>query len=792
MQKQLSSSTLITTEQLITLIVEKGKSILDELLLLSRSVVGVPLPIPKQLISSSVERTTKMAKSCLLLIKVIKSYLPSLASEAKLLEGSVIPLVKLVKDLADTAGDDLKTNQNFKVSFRNYQTSIVSSIRSLLAGAEAWKNANRVRSVSVADREEGSFNPLVGSSSSSREVNYNQYDQPVCSLTAANLPDFAKNLTRQISEICGIANAGINLGSANYQNSNNNNLNSAPESVALYNASRNALRSINELVLYSQCHNLTSDLESDLRQASYELVACSKSRLLRDNSYNGSSSSASLDLATKRMVEAIRNFLSAAAGNSPSLTASPQFANSFSPSNSTIILPPRQRGGKSSETISSASSAQKKDLLLTSQATGNTRGTVSAGSSSSPGWKAPNSSKLQHGPPKISINENNSNNSSPPQPHKNTSPNSDSGYEQRMRDASIKEFKESETKYYTQLKQLVMYFIEPVKKETGTNFVNFCKEPSISVILSTTITITSLTKQIVSDISKSGEVEIGAIFKNMAPVFKMYQDYINFYERAIGFIKESKSKDKELDAFCKKFCGEVGTQDVSFFLILPVQRLPRYEMLISGVAKFTPAKHIDHQNLNEALIAIRDINQVINLRAAEDKNRQKIMEISSLLSIPAPFESDFLFSKPRLYTREGMLLSSSIAQSANSSDDSSASQKSETFFYFLFSDILIKCKVLGKKECKKVGKKYELVEILDLGSVRIEEKEAGGGNNFIVVFEENSSQPTTPTTTTYCNNNKKLELGCLVEEEKKEWVQDLKDAVSVNKLKKQTELLDRI
>eukprot|EP01088_Endostelium_zonatum_P017686 TRINITY_DN5344_c0_g1_i4.p1 TRINITY_DN5344_c0_g1~~TRINITY_DN5344_c0_g1_i4.p1 ORF type:complete len:790 (-),score=269.81 TRINITY_DN5344_c0_g1_i4:88-2457(-) len=783
-EKVNGSSTTVTTEQLITLIVDKARSILDELLILSKSLLGVPMPLPKTLISSSVERTTKMAKSCLLLIKVIKSYLPSLGREAKLLEDSVIPLVRLVKGLADTAGSDEKTNKSFGSNFHTLQTSIINAIRALLAGAEAWKNANRVRTVRTSTSTSlpqpiirgGSgiqgFNPH----SNSNQSNSN----PSSSLSPQNLPEFTRNLTKQISELCLVANSGATS--------------QAAES-ALYNASRNALRSINELVIYAQDHNLTTE-ESDLREASYVLFSTAKNRLTRGES------SQKLDQATKQIVDAIRNFLTAVNSQNSSSTSNSVYVSGAPTSGggsmiggmsstAASMLSPRNSSASSGvgnqtvtpKTIGSLASS------LTIQASGQRNSSASPASGGSSTWVAPDAKKNRKQSPTLSLHSpslsssgsypspSSSNSNSSTSSSSNTPSNSGSnseGYEERMRAASVKEFKESETKYYTQLKQLVMYFIEPIKKEKSESFTSFCKEPSISVILSTTITISSLTKQIISDISKA-DTEIGTIFKSISPVFKMYQDYINFYERAIATITELREKDSKIDHFIKKFCLEVSTQDISFFLILPVQRLPRYEMLISNVAKFTPANHPDYNNLNDALIAVRDINQVINLRAAEDKNRQKIMDISQIVSVVPPYEIDVLFSKKRLYLREGMLVSSikEGGKEGGGKEGEGGGGKSEMGYWYMFSDVLLKCRVLGKKEAKKGGKKYELVGVIEYSNVRLEGGGAGGGGSSFVLVEEKEGRRT--------------EVGCLMEEEMKEWVQDLTDAISVNKLKKQTE-----
>jgi hypothetical protein len=41
-------------------------------------------------------------------------------------------------------------------------------------------------------------------------------------------------------------------------------------------------------------------------------------------------------------------------------------------------------------------------------------------------------------------------------------------------------------------------------------------------------------------------------------------------------------------------------------LIMPVQRIPRYSMLLESLIKYTPTDHLDYQDLVEGLKVVRD------------------------------------------------------------------------------------------------------------------------------------------------------------------------------------------
>ncbi len=67
-------------------------------------------------------------------------------------------------------------------------------------------------------------------------------------------------------------------------------------------------------------------------------------------------------------------------------------------------------------------------------------------------------------------------------------------------------------------------------------------------------------------------------------------------------------------------------------LILPVQRLPRYQMLLKALMKRTPEDHMDYKPLGQAISLLEQVAERIddNLKRIENKNH--IYTIQSKLS----------------------------------------------------------------------------------------------------------------------------------------------------------------
>ena len=61
--------------------------------------------------------------------------------------------------------------------------------------------------------------------------------------------------------------------------------------------------------------------------------------------------------------------------------------------------------------------------------------------------------------------------------------------------------------------------------------------------------------------------------------------------------------------------------DINSYLVLPIQRIPRYVMLLEQMYKYTPETHPDHDDLGQVVVDIRDVADYVNdkKRAAESQ-----------------------------------------------------------------------------------------------------------------------------------------------------------------------------
>jgi len=126
--------------------------------------------------------------------------------------------------------------------------------------------------------------------------------------------------------------------------------------------------------------------------------------------------------------------------------------------------------------------------------------------------------------------------------------------------------------------------------------------------------------------------KLADVFLFMAEFLKTYTDYINNYDNAQTTLIRC-SENKAFAKFLFKTSQDpiCGGQSLFGYLIMPVQRVPRYALLLRELEKCTPEDHPDFENLKVALSKILDINDYLNEKKRVAESSFKLLEITENL-----------------------------------------------------------------------------------------------------------------------------------------------------------------
>eukprot|EP00027_Filamoeba_sp_ATCC50430_P004689 CAMPEP_0168564432 /NCGR_PEP_ID=MMETSP0413-20121227/13246_1 /TAXON_ID=136452 /ORGANISM="Filamoeba nolandi, Strain NC-AS-23-1" /LENGTH=1024 /DNA_ID=CAMNT_0008596111 /DNA_START=188 /DNA_END=3258 /DNA_ORIENTATION=- len=175
----------------------------------------------------------------------------------------------------------------------------------------------------------------------------------------------------------------------------------------------------------------------------------------------------------------------------------------------------------------------------------------------------------------------------------------------------------------------------------------------------------------------------GDLFVKEADFLVTYSNYVNNYNGAIETLKKELSENSQFHAFIKKAEQDplCNMQDVEGFLIQPIQRIPRYRLLLEDLRKHTDPTHPDYEDLNKSVTKIKAITKYINEQKRAVENALIVEKIQATLT-GKPVEL-----RGRHFIREGTL----EVQLQNSK------AKPQQKFFFLFNNLMLMCEEKKKK-----------------------------------------------------------------------------------------------
>jgi len=269
---------------------------------------------------------------------------------------------------------------------------------------------------------------------------------------------------------------------------------------------------------------------------------------------------------------------------------------------------------------------------------------------------------------------------------------------QRERKQVEMEILSTERDYVRNLDMCSAHFIKPIKDslQSGKPILNQDDYETMFVDLETIIPVNrEMLNSLENFAKREKEIEemrqrgeqvvidpkaetLGTIFLRMTPYLKSYTAFCNKYETIFKLIEDRKLTRKVFRKFLesKEYQPEVNFQALIGFLIRPVQRIPRYNLLLRELIKNTEEDHPDLNNLTKANTSVVNLANYVNEKLREAMNQEKCIHIENIVG-GLNFE---LIQASRKFIKEGAL---GYISSKNGI---------QSRYVFLFSDMLLSTK----------------------------------------------------------------------------------------------------
>lgn len=248
----------------------------------------------------------------------------------------------------------------------------------------------------------------------------------------------------------------------------------------------------------------------------------------------------------------------------------------------------------------------------------------------------------------------------------------------RQKARVIAEILSTEESYMQQLNLLETIFMQPLG--------GILPPKTCEVLFTNVRSIKQMNHEFLQDL-KDKNKSLGSVFLAFAPFLQIYHGYAKGTAKAHRLVTQLLATNAKFAEFHAKAVEEAKGMNLNSYLITPIQRVPRYKLLLTEVLKYSDESHPDTAQLKVALEEISKAAQLINEAVRKEEFREGLKELedrfTSKLTLDAP-NREFFF--------EGLL--TKVCR-----------RDSKPFLFFLFSDLLVygvENKAINKVRVSKV------------------------------------------------------------------------------------------
>jgi len=256
---------------------------------------------------------------------------------------------------------------------------------------------------------------------------------------------------------------------------------------------------------------------------------------------------------------------------------------------------------------------------------------------------------------------------------------------QKMAEKALKvreEIMSTERSYVASLRVLNDAFVTPLQ-ETALEDLGI-QESHRSALISNLGLLVKFHDQFIGDLEKDGVDKCEHAFIKYSPFFRMYTTYLNDYQKCFDTLQALR-QTKRFQQFLSDVRATLlkkDNLDLMSYMIMPVQRVPRYVLLLKELKRNTLPSQPAFDSINKALAQITLTAAHINESKRQIENMNTLFEIQHRISGDV---RDLVLIQPyRRFIREGELL---VHDPNKKSLFGTMKQVSRVFF--LFSDILL-------------------------------------------------------------------------------------------------------
>ncbi|KAJ6254130.1 faciogenital dysplasia protein [Anaeramoeba flamelloides] len=272
------------------------------------------------------------------------------------------------------------------------------------------------------------------------------------------------------------------------------------------------------------------------------------------------------------------------------------------------------------------------------------------------------------------------------------------------------EIVDTEQTYFKILNALVFEYIYPLRD------CDFLEESVLIGIFSNIEMLYHFHSKFAQDLLERYQSDLflfADLFQEFVPYLILYSSFVNNFDHSHQVLVQEKSKNKKFSNFLKETKSKSTIkQDIHSLLITPIQRIPRYVMLVEGLLKHLETNHYDYKPFQIVLSKLQDLAINVNKKKYENEI------VGPLLYLEKKFENlggATLIKGGRQLLKEGHLIETSHPEPSKS-------------WIFLFSDCIIFATNHGEKYQKRFAIPISQITIDEKKDIKVKRSNQSGLN----------------------------------------------------------------
>lgn len=185
------------------------------------------------------------------------------------------------------------------------------------------------------------------------------------------------------------------------------------------------------------------------------------------------------------------------------------------------------------------------------------------------------------------------------------------------------EITSTEESYVRGLGVLVEEFVQPLKAQPGQYGLT---AQQVDKMFANIEAIAGLHQRMLKALKENENA--AEVLQKHSAFLKIYTSFVQNYPNALRIVQKAGDK-------LKRFLREKSEQknlEMLSYLILPVQRIPRYELLLRELLRHTQPAHKEHAQIEEALKQIKTVATEVNEYCREAENTSILFRLQSQLA----------------------------------------------------------------------------------------------------------------------------------------------------------------